>query len=394
MKKRPTEFSAYVDSAAWQRFRFGRSIRLAAVLVIGSLLLPAVSFAQSLREEAQKLGILVGAAVDPSLFSQPDYAATLARQFSMVEPENVMKWSTIEPARGQFNFGPGDEVVAFAEAHHMKVRGHNLLWDVYNPAWLAQGHFTPQQLREIMKNHITAEVRHYRGKVFAWDVVNEAIDSQGGMKHSIWYDKPGIGMAGQGTAYVAQAFRWAHAADPDALLFYNDYDAEGLNAKSNAIYKMVKDFKRRGVPINGVGLQMHLMNLKVPASIAANISRLTALGLEVHITEMDVALPIDAQGKVANSADLGKQAQIYRKIATICAQHPACTAFQTWGFTDKYSWIPHFTHEKKGDALLFDANYKPKPDYRAVLGAFRKAGRENPGIVKQRLQIERRLRGR
>ncbi|HXJ91893.1 MAG TPA: endo-1,4-beta-xylanase [Terriglobia bacterium] len=346
----------------------------------------------SLREAAARIGLLMGAAVDPAHFSEAEYAETLTRELNMVEPENAMKWRHTEPARGQFTFEAGDQVVTFAEAHQMKVRGHNLLWATHNPAWLAQGRFTPPELREIMHEHIERVAGHYAGKVFAWDVVNEAFDKQGGLSHSIWYDRPGIGLASEGTAYIEQAFRWAHEADPTALLFYNDYAAEGLNAKSDAIYAMVKDFKRRGVPIDGIGLQMHLSldDAARMGSLDANINRLAALGVQVHITEMDVGLAV-ASGEQASaqlpnaasnaasksgpneamtSADFRQQADLYSRVAGICARNPGCTAFQTWGFTDRYSWIPAFSHGKRGAALLFDADYKPKLCYDAVLKAF------------------------
>lgn len=345
---------------------------LLIVLVLGTYGVTPSS-AQTLREQASRLNILVGAAVNPALLSQESYAATLAREFNMVEPENAMKWPVIEPALDKYNFGPGDEVVAFAEAHQMKVRGHNLLWGVHNPRWLAGGNFTPEQLSKIMHDHIATEVSHYAGRVFAWDVVNEAFNNRGELNHSIWYDQPGIGA--KGTGYIEQAFRWARAADPKALLFYNDYDAEGINAKSDAIYAMVKDFKSRGVPIDGVGLQMHISNFKTGNldSLDANMARLAKLGVQIHITEMDVGVPIDASGRPKNSEDLEMQAKIYRQVAASCASEPACTAFQTWGFTDKYSWIPGFTRGKLGAALLFDADYKPKSSYQAVLDAFREA---------------------
>ncbi|MGH9378106.1 MAG: endo-1,4-beta-xylanase [Terriglobia bacterium] len=365
------------------------NFKLCLGALLASLLVAGICSAQSLRQEAEKIGLLVGTAVNPRLFSNPAYSGTLGREFNMIEPENQMKWAAIEPSQGQFNFGPGDEVVAFAKAHQMKVRGHNLLWAIYNPSWLKQGHFTPEELRQIMKRHIQTEVRHYRGKVFAWDVVNEAIDKDGSVKQSVWYDQPGIGLAGKGTEYVAQAFRWAHETDPKALLFYNDYDAEGLNAKSDAIYAMVKDFKQRGVPIDGVGLQMHLLDMNhLPSNVAANIERLGKLGLQVHITEMDVALPIDAEGQPANRAELAEQAKVYQQMAAICASHPACTAFQTWGFTDKYSWIPGYTKGKKGAALIFNAAYEPKPAYRAILNAFAQTAETKPAIKELRLRFQ------
>jgi endo-1,4-beta-xylanase len=214
-------------------------------------------------------------------------------------------------------------------------------------------------------------MKHYAGKVFAWDVVNESVLADGSVETSVWYDAPGIGLKGKGTAYIEQAFRWAREADPKALLFYNDYDTEAINPKSDAVYEMVKDFKRRGVPIDGVGIQAHIFNsdMKEIASVSENLARLAALGLQVHITEMDVALPIDSGGRLLNQADLSKQADIYGFLARACFEQPGCTAFQTWGFTDKYTWIPNYTKGQKGAPLLFDQSYAPKPAYHAVLDA-------------------------
>lgn len=247
---------------------------LLAVLLISPMLAVGNARAgESLRHAADKIRMLAGTAVNPDLFSNSDYTTTLARQYNMVEAENAMKWRATEPSRGVFDFRAGDRIVAFARAHGMKVRGHNLLWGKYNPAWLVRGHFRPAELSRIMKNHIQMVVRHYRGQVFAWDVVNEAFDSEGHLRHTIWYDEPGIGLGGKGTAYIAQVFRWAHQADPQALLFYNDYAADGINAKSDAICEMVKDFKRQGVPINGVGLQTHVFNRNgVPSHLTENIA--------------------------------------------------------------------------------------------------------------------------
>lgn len=349
-----------------------KSLRLVLVFALFYVMSGAHAVAQSLRRRADESGILVGAAVDPRRFSEPSYAATLAREFNMVEPENVMKWGTIRPDRETFDFGPGDRVVAFAREHGMKVRGHCLLWSEYNPAWLARGSFTPEQLKAMLREHITKVMKHYSGKVFAWDVVNESFLADGRVEPSIWYDSPGIGLKDKGTAYIEQAFRWAREADPKALLFYNDYDTEAVNPKSDAVYEMVKDFKRRGVPVDGVGIQAHIFNLDVKelSSFAANLERLVALGVQVHITEMDVGLPLDAQGRLLNQADLARQADIYRFIATACFRQPGCTAFQTWGFTDKYTWIPEYTKGQKGAPLLFDRAYAPKPAYKSVLEAF------------------------
>jgi endo-1,4-beta-xylanase len=241
----------------------------------------------------------------------------------------------------------------------------------HNPPWLTEGQFTSEQLYELLHEHIHRVVTHYRGRVFAWDVVNEAFDENGRLRGSLWYNRPGIGLASNGTAHLEQAFRWAHDADPHALLFYNDAEAEALNRKSDAIYSMVQDFKRRGVPIDGIGLQMHIFNLAPDiASIAANLGRFTKLGVQIHITEMDVALPVGADGTPLHPEDLERQAEIYRQISFLCRQHPGCTVIQTWGFTDKYSWLGWFTHGTQGDGLLFDRQYQPKPAYHALQQVF------------------------
>jgi endo-1,4-beta-xylanase len=331
----------------------------------------SVCGAQSLREEAEQAGLLIGAAVRPSQLSETAYASTLAGEFNMVEAEDAMKWWVLRPDQASYDFRQGDEVVRFAEAHQMKVRGHCLVWGRFNPAWLTQGHFTTRQLSQLLHEHITRVMKHYRNQVFAWDVVNEALDENGDLRDSLWYNQPGIGLSGKGTAYIEQVFRWAHRADPHALLFYNEAEGEGMNRKSDAIYAMVKDFKRRGVPIDGMGLQMHVPTVDadmpaIAADISSNIARLTALGLQVHITELDVSLPLDSNGG-PRAEDLTRQAEVYRSIVRACLSSPGCTAIQTWGFTDKYSWIGSHSRGARGHALPFDRTYQPKPAYRAML---------------------------
>jgi endo-1,4-beta-xylanase len=348
-----------------------RILRLASGVALLLTASGVVCVAQTLRGKADRAGVLVGAAVDPRRLSEADYAATLAREFNMVEPENALKWGALRPGRDTFDFAPADQIVAFARANKMKVRGHCLLWSEYNPAWLEKGKFTPEQLSAMLREHIQKVMRHYAGKVFAWDVVNESFLADGTVETSVWYDAPGIGLKGKGTAYIEQAFRWAREADPKALLFYNDYDTEAINPKSDAVYEMVKDFKRRGVPIDGVGVQAHILSLdaKELSSFAANLERLVALGLQVHVTEMDVGLLTDAGGRLRDPADLQRQAQVYRAVADACFRQKGCTAFQTWGFTDKYTWIPGYTKGQKGSPLLFDRTYAPKPSYKALLDA-------------------------
>jgi endo-1,4-beta-xylanase len=201
--------------------------------------------------------------------------------------------------------------------------------------------------------------------VWAWDVVNEAFNDDGTLRSTIWHNAPGIGYAGQGTAYIEQAFGWAHTADPAAKLFYNDYDAETINAKSDAIYAMARDFTSRGVPLDGIGFQMHIKlsfnDAKTLNSFAGNLKRFSDLGMEIHITELDVALDS------ADSASLAAQGALYGKVTQICLQTPTCRVLQTWGFTDKYSWIPSYSKGNQGWALPFDADYKKKPAYDSIL---------------------------
>ncbi len=314
----------------------------------------------ALRMYADLRHLYIGAAVNTqALRLVPQYKETLSREFNMVVPENVMKWETIHPARDTYRFDEGDQLIAFAQANQMKVRGHTLVWHQQLPAWLTTGTFTRDELLDILHQHINTVVGHYKGQILAWDVVNEAIGDDGGMRASIWSRIIG-------PDFIDYAFRWAHEADPGALLFYNDYGGEGLGTKSNAIYELVKGMKDRGIPIDGVGLQMHIgigsrLN---PASVTANIKRIGDLGLQVHITEMDVKIQ---DGSGTQDQRLTAQADVYREITDVCLNAHPCTALLTWGFTDQYTWIPGFTH--KADApLLFDKSYTPKPAYHALMG--------------------------
>jgi endo-1,4-beta-xylanase len=313
--------------------------------------------------------MLIGAAARPAQLSEPAYASTLAREFNMLEPEDALKWEVVHPARDSYDFSQADQIMDFATQHGMKVRGHTLVWHRQNPKWLTDGKHTSSELAEILEKHIKTVVGHYRGIIFAWDVVNEAFDEvhPGQLRSTIWRDQPGIAPAPKPDSYyIERCFRWAHEADPQALLFYNEAEAQVLNPKSDAIYAMVRDFRQHGVPIDGVGLQMHIPNLQADVpSISANIKRLTDLGVQVHITEMDVALPVDAEGR-ASLENLQRQSDIYRQIATACLSRPLCTAIQTWGFTDKYSWIGSHSKKTQGAALPFDGNYRAKPAYEAL----------------------------
>jgi len=252
----------------------------------------------------------------------------------------------------------------------MLVRGHTLVWHKQMSEWVRQGNFPPTRLTTILEHHIHSVLTHYAGKVCAWDVVNEAFNSDGTMRHTIWYDRPGIsGSAGAGTSYIEQALKWARQADPNAKSFYNDYDAEEINQKSDAIYAMAADFKKRGVPLDGIGFQTHKsLKFDDPArleSFARNLERFAKLDYQLAITELDIRL------SDSTPESLAAQAKLYREITQLCVQQPACKLIQTWGVSDQHSWIPQF-YKRQGWALLWDANDQRKPAYFAVGDALAK----------------------
>ncbi|MGW2477090.1 endo-1,4-beta-xylanase [Streptomyces sp. NPDC001665] len=311
--------------------------------------------ATTLGALGQRSGVRIGTAVDmAALADDAPYRARAASEFSSVTPENVMKWEVVEPSRGRYDWKEADKLVDFARANGQLVRGHTLLWHNQLPSWLTTGDFTADELRAILRKHITDEARHFKGRIWQWDVVNEVFNDDGTLRDSIWLQKLGPG-------YIADAFRWAHAADPKAKLFINDYNIEGVNAKSTALYDLVVKLRRQHVPIDGVGIQGHLsVQYNAPHDIAENMKRFDALGLETAITEADVRVPMPS-----DSTKQEAQAEGYDVLLRGCLLTRKCTDFTVWGFTDKYSWVPD-TFEGEGAANLYDENYEAKPAYSAL----------------------------
>ncbi len=317
----------------------------------------------SLRSLAEAQDLLVGVSVAPGWLDDAAYAGLLTHEFNAITPENSMKFEVVHPEPERYDFGEGDAIVAFARLNGLKVRGHTLVWGNQLPQWILEGDYTREQWIEILREHITTVVGHYRGSdndhtVAAWDVVNEAVGKQGELFDNFWLQKIG-------PEYIPLAFQFAHEADPEALLFYNDNAGEGLNPKSQGIYNLVQGLVKSGVPIDGVGLQMHTFIDGAPstAELAANMKRLGDLGLQVQITEMDVRTQY-SQASIPEK--LQAQADVYRQVMAACVQSPNCSGFFTWGLTDRYSWIPGFTG-KEDFPLLFDENYQPKPALEAIL---------------------------
>ena len=321
---------------------------------------------RGLRDLADKRGFYVGAAVAMRPFrTEAPYQETLKREFNIIVGENAFKWTGIHPNKGGYYFADADALVAFAAANRMKIRGHTLVWHKQLPRWVTGGSFTREEAVNLLRDHINTVVGRYKGKVIAWDVVNEAIDDEtGGLRtSSFWYEKIG-------PDYIRMAFEFAHQADPAAKLYYNDYEAEDMGRKSDGVYRLLKELKAAGVPVDGVGWQMHVPNgFHITEAHRRNAARLAALGLEMTITELDVRTRVPA-----SAADLQAQATAYREILGFCLSQPNCKALLAWGFTDKYSWIPGW-YAGLGDALLFDKDYQPKPAYRALVEALRSASR-------------------
>lgn len=305
-----------------------------------------------LRSLAERCSIYIGAAVERGLLDIPDYAHTIKQEFNILTTENALKFGPVHPDPYAYSFGDADYIINFAESQGMKIRGHTLVWHQQLPNWITQGKYTREEWINILREHIITIVGRYKGRIYAWDVVNEAVNDDGTLRDNIW-------MRNIGPEYIELAFRWAHEADPQALLFYNDYGAEGLGVKSDAVYNLIKGLLENGVPVHGVGLQMHVSveNPPAPSEVLANIKRLNDLGLVVHITEMDVRVRTPPQWE-----DLVRQAEIYRDILKVCLSAGNCKVFVMWGFTDKYSWIPSY-FSGYGAALIFDESYRPKPAY-------------------------------
>jgi len=311
-----------------------------------------------LRAAAAAAGKRIGAAVQASYLTDPRFSAVFARHFDYVTAEYEMKWDPIERTRGSEDFSGGDAIASYAAAHGMQVKGHALVWHQALPSWV--GSLPADDLRTEFERHVRSVASHYRGRVAAWDVVNEAIDDSGaGLRDTLFRQK-------LGDRYIADAFRIAHDADPQALLFYNDYSGEGLGAKSDAIYELVKGLLTQGVPIDGVGLQMHVRAGAPPTddAVASNMRRLAALGLRVNISEMDVRVG-DIGG--ATPANLDRQRAVYHSLVALCVAEPACHGVTFWGFTDAHSWI--YGAYGADAPLLFDAQYAAKPAFYGVLDA-------------------------
>lgn len=322
----------------------------------------AVAIAQdTLRLLADRRDLLLGAAVDMHpLSTEPRYAEILSREFNTVVAENVFKPHFVWAGPDDYRWDNADRLAQFARENGMALRGHTLVWHQAVPAWLQAGGYTSSEVRRLLEDYIHAIVSRYRGQVCDWDVVNEAIaegDDPGLRENSFWFKAIG-------PEYIDLAFRWAHEADPNARLYYNDYEAEDMRPKGNAVFALVKGLQKRGVPIHGVGLQCHLVNgWRVTDEHRQNVRRIADLGLTWQVTECDIRMQLE--GGAPTREQLETQAAGYHDVIELCLCEPGCRGFLCWGFTDKHSWIPEF-RQGWGAALPLDEEYCAKPAYRAI----------------------------
>ncbi|MFD0773293.1 endo-1,4-beta-xylanase [Streptomonospora algeriensis] len=343
-----------------RRTRAGSARRIVgaalATFLGAAVLVPAAPAAADspLRDHAAQQGFEIGAALGVDhLQNDSQFADLAATEFNAATAENSMKWESTEPSRGQFDFSGADAFMDFAQQNNQKVRGHTLVWHSQLPSWVENGNFSPSELRSVMENHIDEVAGRYSGEVAYWDVANEIFLSDGSWRNSVFYET-------LGSDFVADALRMAADADPNAELWLNDYSIDGINAKSDAYYNLIQDLQAQGVPIDGIGLQAHLINGQVPGDLQQNIQRFADLGIKVAITELDVRIDMPA-----SQSELEQQARDYRAVMDACMAVNGCVGVTVWGIVDQYSWVPD-TFEGQGAPLLYNDNYQPKPAYDAV----------------------------
>src|SRR5690348_2296317 len=329
------------------RHRLVLAAATSALAVAGAaLLLPGqAQAATTLGAAAAQSGRYFGTAIAGGRLNDSAYTNLAAREFNMVTAENEMKPDATEPNQNQFNFSAGDAIYNWATSHGMKVRGHTLAWHNQQPGWMQS--LSGTALRNAMINHINGVMGHYKGKLAYWDVVNEAFNEDGSRRQS--------NLQGTGNDWIEVAFRTARAADPSTKLCYNDYNIDNWNyAKTQGVYRMVQDFKSRGVPIDCVGLQAHFTGgSSAPASLQTTISSFAALGVDVALTEVDVTNASTSQ---------------YTALTQACMNVARCVGITVWGVRDSDSW------RSSESPLLFDGNGNKKAAYNAVLNALNAGG--------------------
>lgn len=344
----------------------------------------AVTGAESLKAHAAARGLLTGCAVNANLFRDDEgFRDLLAEQYSIVVPENCLKWNILRPTADTYNFTDADSLVAFAEAHGMKMRGHNFVWHEALPRWFA-GTVNKDNAQKFLVDHIHTVGGRYKGKIHSWDVVNEAIWIPDGRPDGLRSSSPWFQLLGP--EYIDLAFRTAREADPKALLTYNDYGIEYDNdeegKKRAAVLALLRRMKTDDVPLDALGVQSHIHAVGKDGfskGVRELLDGAKALGLQVFITELDVN--DDAVG-TNDTAERDKiVAEVYRSYLTTALEGPEVKAVLTWGASDKNTWLNHGIKFRKQHPdrlqrpLPFDPNYAPTPAFFAMRESFDKAKR-------------------
>ena len=319
----------------------------------------------------------IGVAVSPRALKSEE-SALVIRNFNSLTPENAMKMGPIHPREKEYYWKDADSIVAFAQRNGMKVRGHTLCWHNQTPAWLfvdsSGGQVSREVLLQRLKEHITSVVSRYRGKIYAWDVVNEAISDKPDE-----FLRPSKWMQIIGEEYISKAFQWAHAADPNALLFYNDYN-EINPVKREKIYRLIKKLKEDGIPVHGLGLQAHWAITEPTAGqLDSTLKRLSGLGVRLQITELDLSVyPKEHERRERRPEDANadftperEQAQLekYKMVFELFRKYRnAISGVTFWNISDRSSWLDNFpVNGRKDYPLLFDKDLQPKKAYWEVV---------------------------
>ena len=324
---------------------------------------------ETIRDLAKERGRFIGTILNSEWFNdaiEPEFEEIHKTQFNVVVAENEMKFDATEPSENKFNYTKGDKMVKYAEANGIRVRGHALAWHSQVPGWVNNYSGQKDKLLSVLKNHIDSVVGHWKGKVAEWDVVNEAINDD--YNHD-WRSNGSVWYEGIGPEFLDSAFVWAHAADPDAELCYNDYAIEwGINEGSKAgfVLEQVKRWKANGIPITCVGTQTHIeiAHETTPQNVRAFAKALAELDVTLNITELDIGFPNGSASSLGD-ADYAKQGHLYRQFMDVFLEEPNMGEFVIWGLTDAHSWLDG--QQGKTQGLLYDKQYKPKPAFDSIM---------------------------
>ncbi len=320
---------------------------------------------------------IIGVAVSPQAL-KTDETALIVSNFNSMTPENAMKIGPIHPREDWYNWKDADSIAAFAKRNNLKLRGHTLCWHNQTPGWLfkdaAGNQVSKEVLLQRLKDHITAVVSRYKGVIYAWDVVNEVISDK-----SDEYFRPSTWYRVCGEEFVAKAFEYAHAADPDALLFYNDYN-EISPSKREKIIRMIRGLQSKGVPVHGIGLQGHwAVNEPSREQLDKTLDDFSKLGLKMQITELDISVyPKEHEARERKASDYdtafsadkeAKQIEVYKMCFELFRKYKSSISSVTfWNISDRSSWLDNFpVRGRKDYPLLFDRNLKPKKAFWEVV---------------------------